>query len=320
VFAACGPEDAPVAPGVPRDDPPREPAGAAAPVAGFPTPIDGPAAGDPGSPCDGPDQCATGFCIPGPGGTRCAAPCSDLPCPDGTVCTETTRTPPDVTMVCLPSVLDCPGCLPDGPGSIEDPDPKPVALPDPTSDPTPDPPDGPPDRPPDPGTPRPTTAHPDLCGAGRIFFQDACVAGPREGCRLGVLDGNLYAACNAEEPVCWDDSTEECEAWGGHLVVINDEAESAFVKRLADGHRAWIGLEERPEAAGMGWILPSDHPPEWCEGEVEADHGPDEWCVAINGGEDGCWKAYDCVLKWHGDSAPAFVCERPGQVPGPGAP
>ena len=61
----------------------------------------GPQPGEFGWPCDGPEDCDSGYCILTGEKKICTMTCVEE-CPDDFVCAPVTTTPPDVTYLCLP--------------------------------------------------------------------------------------------------------------------------------------------------------------------------------------------------------------------------
>jgi hypothetical protein len=64
----------------------------------------GPAAGEPGAPCNAPGDCDSGFCIQTPDGKQCTEPCLEE-CPFGWKCKPLQSTAPDYVFICTPTMV-----------------------------------------------------------------------------------------------------------------------------------------------------------------------------------------------------------------------
>ena len=64
-----------------------------------------PGPGEPGYPCDGGEQCNSGFCILTPDGHKCTLTCEEE-CPFGWECVQYTPSLPDQVFICAPSSMD----------------------------------------------------------------------------------------------------------------------------------------------------------------------------------------------------------------------
>ena len=63
--------------------------------------VEGPPAGSPGSPCEGPEDCFSGYCVDGPDGLVCTATCTDE-CPAGWACKGIVTGGGDPEFICVP--------------------------------------------------------------------------------------------------------------------------------------------------------------------------------------------------------------------------
>lgn len=157
-----------------------------------------------------------------------------------------------------------------------------------------------------------------LCGDGLVDVGEECDDDntvDNDGCSSCEID---CGAGETKEPTtghCYrvftgdtmqPDAEADCQAWGGapglgHLVSIEDAAESAFVDGLVDVN-AWIGADDFDGV----WTWIDDTPyafQNWQAGEP--NHPGTEHCMFMD--VEAKWHDHDC-----GDVRPAYVCERRG--------
>jgi hypothetical protein len=113
----------------------------------------------------------------------------------------------------------------------------------------------------------------------------------------------------------WIDAERDCESDGGHLVVIDDDAENDWVKSIAEqsvtndastNELVWIGLEDHATEGQYRWV--TDAPlgtPRWAAGEPN-NRGKIEDCGEMRG--SGEWNDDRCNAR------PIFICECDGAV------
>jgi hypothetical protein len=134
------------------------------------------------------------------------------------------------------------------------------------------------------------------------------------GCsRQDRLD-RVYLFCS--DAVRWDDARASCLAAGTDLVLIEDEAENAFVAANTAA-AAWIGATDRTTEGSFVWITPGQSgasslpvtfarwalaTPDNCLGGVIGQQD----CVRI--ASDGSWNDSDCEGGCT-EGLFAFVCE-----------
>lgn len=104
----------------------------------------------------------------------------------------------------------------------------------------------------------------------------------------------------------WLPAEQNCEADGGHLVVITSQAEEDHVIALAQGLDTWIGISDRATEASWIWVTDTEFTyDDFASGQPGNNNNPtvDQDC-----GEWG--------IGWHDDlcSTPnPFICECDGQ-------
>jgi cysteine-rich repeat protein len=159
---------------------------------------------------------------------------------------------------------------------------------------------------------------PSSCGDGVVDTGEECDdenTVDDDGCSACEID---CAAGETKEPTtghCYrvftgntmqPDAEADCQAWGGapglgHLVSIEDAAESAFVDGLVDAN-AWIGADD----FGGTWAWIDDTPYTFENWQIgEPNHPGTEHCMFMD--VEAKWHDHDC-----GDVRPAYVCERGG--------
>uniref|UniRef100_A0A8C6TCA9 C-type lectin domain-containing protein n=1 Tax=Neogobius melanostomus TaxID=47308 RepID=A0A8C6TCA9_9GOBI len=103
--------------------------------------------------------------------------------------------------------------------------------------------------------------------------------------------------------VSWAHAQQRCLALGGNLATIHTSGEERFVKGIAEGKTAWIGLSDAQMNGFWFWINSSPLKyTNWCPGEPNNDRS--QHCVQINYSGNRCWDDVQCY-----ESLP-FVCER----------
>lgn len=152
-----------------------------------------------------------------------------------------------------------------------------------------------------------------LVGCGRMGFENASES-------LGGVDaaptyeawrettGTSEYRVGASE-TGWDTAETDCEADGGHLIIIDaaEEHDAVHARVAAD---VWIGLSDRITEGTYVTVTGAAPAYDGWSGSPPNNTGED--CVMISG-LDGRWEDKDCP------SARAFVCERDGIVAVPGA-
>ncbi|XP_015275283.1 PREDICTED: CD209 antigen-like protein E [Gekko japonicus] len=106
-----------------------------------------------------------------------------------------------------------------------------------------------------------------------------------------------------EEQTHWSLAEKLCTDQGGHLVVINDDPEQAFLISKKKATEYWIGLNDMKTENVFTWVdkspLKYTH---WILGEPN-NHGHGEDCVVMQ--ENGYWNDYRC------EALVASICEKP---------
>ena len=130
----------------------------------------------------------------------------------------------------------------------------------------------------------------------------------------GVVDEHPACwACNATDPwldcttaMTWTMAEALCEAWGEHLVVIDDQDENDAVSTLAwaetGGYTSWIGFTDATVEGTFLWVDGSTSTyTSWNSGEPNDYAGED--CGSTNAGALGGWNDAACNTLY------PFVCE-----------
>jgi hypothetical protein len=110
----------------------------------------------------------------------------------------------------------------------------------------------------------------------------------------------------------WTAAQEACEADGGHLVVIDDSAENAFVIGLQPTGDLWIGMSDHLAEGTFVWVsgapLSAGHQ-SWqvVPAPQPNDGGGSEDCGELN--VTGVWNDNTC------DAVQNYVCECDGITP-----
>lgn len=120
------------------------------------------------------------------------------------------------------------------------------------------------------------------------------------GCTVRAFGGHSYAMCPTL--LRRADAETECESFGYHLVVIDDDAENTFVADQAAmlgvlGNYAWIGLTTSPLAWQDGTA------PGFASWEAGEPNGTGT-CVRMRG-NTALWADAACTERY------AFLCEAP---------
>ncbi|MEZ4469980.1 MAG: lectin-like protein [bacterium] len=115
------------------------------------------------------------------------------------------------------------------------------------------------------------------------------------GCDWIAEGGSVYLFC--PNRLDFDDAEAACAAQGGHLVVVNDADENAFL--VANGATGWIGYTDAAEEGVYVWVDGTPAGFEAWGGNEPNDIGGQD-CAEISG---GTWDDVDC-----GDGY-TYVCE-----------
>uniref|UniRef100_A0A8C6SUQ0 C-type lectin domain-containing protein n=1 Tax=Neogobius melanostomus TaxID=47308 RepID=A0A8C6SUQ0_9GOBI len=98
--------------------------------------------------------------------------------------------------------------------------------------------------------------------------------------------------------VTWAHAQQHCLTLGGTLATVHNHEEEAFVKRVAGGKDAWIGLSDAQQDGFWFWI--NGNPlayTNWCAGEPNNVHGIPQECVVINFSANKCWDDERCSVQ-----------------------
>ena len=120
--------------------------------------------------------------------------------------------------------------------------------------------------------------------------EETCEA--ETGCDWQLYNGSLYLLCGDEVALNYEDSVAYCEAQGGWLITVNDEAENQFL--LEAGFVGVLGLNDIAEEGVYVW---SDGTPLGYEnykgGEPNDLFGED--CTTMQ--DTGQWNDYGCEAR-----------------------
>ena len=150
-----------------------------------------------------------------------------------------------------------------------------------------------------------------VCGSCAFFqecFQGLCWDGPEWGCNLEVFEEHLYAFCDFGENISWHQAQDNCVAWGGKLVVLDNQWEHQFVQTFIGGTLYWLGLTDMGQEGEWMWLdgKPAAAYVDWCGNEPNNSNNED--CALGNWTpEQGCFN--DCRCDWDGCIAQAYICE-----------
>ena len=144
-------------------------------------------------------------------------------------------------------------------------------------------------------------------GANGLLVCSSCTGGDY----AASNNGKCYARFNTQ--VAWLQAQQNCVAWGGNLVTINDAAEQTFVHGLAGATSFWIGMNDRAAEAGTNqtsanWVWASGETPtykQWMGGEPDGNGAdPIDDCVFLSVPSGGVWRDFDC------NATAEYVCEK----------
>ena len=123
---------------------------------------------------------------------------------------------------------------------------------------------------------------------------------------LDFYEDHVYAV--SSEICTWNDAKEACEEMGGHLVIIDNAEENAYVRDLVnatgnDGYTA-IGYSDSDNEGRWNWVAPTDSTyTGWHEGE------PNDGGNYVSGGQDYAFMYSDGTWDDGADGFHYYVCE-----------
>ncbi len=149
------------------------------------------------------------------------------------------------------------------------------------------------------------------CGDGERASWEACDDGNRadgDGCSSACQteiacdgevgpNGRCYRFVEGEQS--WRDAREECRAWGGDLVVIDDDTENVWLTFLrGNDSRRWIGLNDRSDEGDYEWSSGATSGYRaWADGEPNNSFFSED-CVELlprgDGDNRGRWNDTNC--------------------------
>lgn len=115
----------------------------------------------------------------------------------------------------------------------------------------------------------------------------------------------------SDEIYSWHDAKKACELMGGHLAVITDEEEQAFIAELLEGDYAFLGATDEKEEDTFVWVDGSAWEYTcWMDGQPNNYGGDENYLATYDGGDwvDVAVEGDDFWMPTH------FVCEWPAVV------
>jgi hypothetical protein len=138
-------------------------------------------------------------------------------------------------------------------------------------------------------------------------LEDECVVRT-----VGAHGGSTYALVVREQQMTWAEARDLANALGGHLATVRDEAENAFLYRLAARAgpqvHAWIGFSDDGHEGDWRWV--TDEPvlhASWNGGEPNNAGGRENHCELVvdwNGrwnDADGRTRRVACLVEFDAD-------------------
>ena len=122
---------------------------------------------------------------------------------------------------------------------------------------------------------------------------------------INLYKDHAYAVSN--ETRSWDDAEKACESMGGHLVIIDDAEENAYIRDIANesgnGGYVAIGYTDRDNEGRWKWVAPTDSTFEgWHSGEPNDGIGynaQDHAYMYSDGTWDDGWEGFHYyVCEW----------------------
>ncbi|XP_068167401.1 asialoglycoprotein receptor-like 1 isoform X2 [Antennarius striatus] len=134
----------------------------------------------------------------------------------------------------------------------------------------------------------------------------------RGSCREGWVTFQRSCYLVSIASITWHNAEKQCQAKGGHLLVLNNMEELDFISRIVETqYDYWIGLVERQHEGHWSWVdgtAFNSSAAYWDEGQ------PDNWDYRENGEDCGQihssvqrvlkkWNDADCQLSYR------YICE-----------
>lgn len=119
--------------------------------------------------------------------------------------------------------------------------------------------------------------------------------------------GHHYLIVDGVEDLSWDSARSACEAAGGHLAIVGDAEEAAFVAKLCDGRYMFLGASDAAEEGRWLWVdgtpLTFAH---WMRGQPNDYTGSEDYLATYDEGEwvdvdasgDDFWMPTGYVCEW----------------------
>ncbi len=100
---------------------------------------------------------------------------------------------------------------------------------------------------------------------------------------MGSLNGHHYYCSN--DPATWQAAQANCQANGGHLAVINNATENAFLANILTLQSAWIGLSDAGSEGNFSWVngQPLSYT-NWYPGQPNNYNGSQDYVEMLNTG------------------------------------
>jgi len=143
------------------------------------------------------------------------------------------------------------------------------------------------------------------CAFTAALASDAKPAAPPAG--AAVHGGHHYLLVDEVEDLSWDSARTRCEQQGGHLAVVTDAEEAAFIAGLCDGRYMFLGASDADEEGRWSWVDGSDWEfTHWMKGQPNDYTGSEDYLATYDGGAwvdvdgsgDDFWMPTGYICEW----------------------
>ncbi|MDH3626315.1 MAG: hypothetical protein OEV00_03495 [Acidobacteriota bacterium] len=124
---------------------------------------------------------------------------------------------------------------------------------------------------------------------------------------IAEFDGHRYQLFDDVEDLSWQGARDRCVEAGGHLVVIDREAEFEFIASLCDGRYMYLGASDADEEGLWTWVDGTEWAFErWMKGQPNNYGGGEDFLATYKGGEwvdveasgGGFWMPTGYICEW----------------------
>lgn len=127
------------------------------------------------------------------------------------------------------------------------------------------------------------------------------------------FNGHHYAIYKVtDDKITWEDAELYCELKGGHMAVIESQAENDFLYQLvlASGHKsAYFGYTDRVVEGVWRWVNGSKSTyTNWHPGEPNSESSTEDYAMFYWKYEDGTWNDGNFGQGTSGDER-VYICE-----------